>query len=131
MNRRIGIAARLAIGLAVVLGPASCGKGVHERTVPLHMSGYAFNDSNPTLVFEAGERVRFLVRNDETTMIRHNFRIVALDVRCDYELGPGEERAVAVTMPDTPGVFPYDCCTHQGMGGSIEVKRRTLLDPTR
>jgi len=122
---------RIAAQVLVLTAAASCGGAKPERTVPLHLSGYAFNDSNPTLVFETGERVRFLVRNDETTMVRHNFRIVALDVRCDYELGPGEERAVAVTMPDTPGVFPYDCCTHQGMGGTIEVKRRTLLDPNR
>ncbi|HEU4940436.1 MAG TPA: hypothetical protein VFT97_02360 [Candidatus Eisenbacteria bacterium] len=124
MKRRIGIAARLAVGLAVVLGSASCGKGATERTVPLHMSGYAFNDSNPTLHFVTGEHVRFVLTNDETTMIRHNFRIVGLGVHCDYELGPGEGRSVAVTMPDTPGVFPYDCCTHQGMGGIILVTRR-------
>lgn len=120
----MGFAARLAVGLAVTLGPASCGRDATERTVPLHMSGYAFNDSNPTLSFRAGERVRFVLTNDETTMIRHNFRIVALGVRCSYELKPLEERVVAVTMPDTPGVFPYDCCTHRGMGGIIVVTRR-------
>ena len=115
---------RIALFLAALIAPASCGREEPVRTVPLHMSGYAFNDVNPTLVFTTGERVRFLVRNDETTMIRHNFRIVALGVRCDYELGPGEERAVLVTMPDKPGEFPYDCCTHRGMGGTIVVKRR-------
>jgi plastocyanin len=120
----MGFAARLAVGLAIVLGPASCGRGATERTVPLHMNGYAFNDSNPTLHFVTGERVRFVLTNDETTMIRHNFRIVALGVRCNYELKPRESRAVAVTMPDTPGVYPYDCCTHKGMGGIIVVTRR-------
>ena len=115
---------RIAAQLLALTAAASCGGARPERTVPLHLSGYAFNDSNPTLVFETGERVRFLVRNDETTMIRHNFRIVGLGVRCDYELGPQEGRLVAVTMPDTPGVFPYDCCTHQGMGGIILVTRR-------
>ena len=120
MKRRMRIAAVLGAALLA----ASCGRGARERTVALHMSGYAFNDSNPALVFETGERVRFVLRNDETTMIRHNLRIAALNVRCDYELGPGEERVVTVTMPDTPGVFPYDCCTHQGMGGSIVVKHR-------
>ena len=120
----MGFAARLAVGLAVTLGPASCGRDATERTVSLHMSGYAFNDSNPTLSFRTGERVRFVLTNDETTMIRHNFRIVALDVPCGYELRPREERVVAVTMPDTPAVFPYDCCTHRGMGGVIVVTRR-------
>ena len=110
--------------LAALLAAVSCGRGAPQRTVVLHMSGYAFNDSNPALTFETGERVRFVLRNDETTTIRHNFRIAALGVRCDYELGPREERAVLVTMPDKPGVFPYDCCTHRGMGGSIVVKRR-------
>lgn len=114
---------RFAALLLALVAAAACGRARPERTLVVHLSGYAFNDSNPTLVFETGERVRFLLRNDETTMIRHNFRIAALDVRCDYELGPGEERSVAVTMPDTPGVFLYDCCTHRGMGGTIEVKR--------
>ncbi|HET9941379.1 MAG TPA: hypothetical protein VFR25_09805 [Candidatus Eisenbacteria bacterium] len=113
-----------ALLLAALMAPASCGRVEPRRTVLLHMNGYAFNDSNPTLAFTTRERVLFIVRNDETTMVRHNFRIAALGVRCDYELGPGEERAVAVTLPDTPGVFPYDCCTHQGMGGTIVVKRR-------
>ncbi|HEX5030116.1 MAG TPA: hypothetical protein VFX78_01500 [Candidatus Eisenbacteria bacterium] len=121
MKRRMRIGALLLAALIVL---ASCGRPKPERMVHLHMTGYAFNDSNPTLAFTTGERVRFLVRNDETTMIRHNFRIAALGVRCDYELGPGEERAVTVTLPDTPGVFHYDCCTHRGMGGIIVVKRR-------
>ena len=120
-----------ALLLTALIAAASCSRAKPERTIPLHMQGYAFNDSNPALVFTTGERVRFVLRNDETTMIRHNFRIAALGVRCDYELGPGEERTVAVTMPDTPGVFPYDCCTHQGMGGTLVVKRRQRRGPRR
>ena len=38
-----------------------------ERTVQLSMRGYTFNGSNPTLQFEPGERIHFIVTNDEST----------------------------------------------------------------
>ena len=123
MKRRTGIAAAI-LGSLIVVPLVSCGRASPVRTVALHMSGYAFNDSNPTLTFRTGERVRFLVTNDETTMIRHNLRIAGLGVPCDYELGPGETRIVEVTMPSNPGVFTYDCCTHRGMAGKLVVARR-------
>jgi plastocyanin len=96
------------------------GSSTPPRTVLLTMSDYTFNGVNPTLTFRPGERVRFVVRNDEQTPIRHNFSIPGLNIPCDRELGPGEIRHVTLTMPRS-GVFEYLCCTHRGMGGKLVI----------
>ena len=91
------------------------------RTVDLAMRDYTFNGTNPTLRFRKGDRVRFVVRNEETTPIRHNFAIPELHVPCDQELGPGEIRHVIVTLTKR-GTFEYLCCTHRGMKGMLVVQ---------
>jgi len=93
------------------------------RTVVLRMSDYTFNGTNPTLTFEPGERIHFVIRNDESSPIRHNFRVVGLDVPCERELQPGETREVTVTLPRS-GEFAYTCCTHPGMGGKMVIEGR-------
>jgi plastocyanin len=86
----------------------------------MSMKEYAFNGDNPTLPFQPGETVRFVITNDEMTPIKHNFRIVGMDVPCERELNPGETREVVVTIPQS-GEFAYTCCTHPGMGGKLVV----------
>ena len=93
------------------------------RTVVLSMSDYTFNGTNPTLTFDPGERVHFVIRNDENSPIRHNFRVVGLNVPCERELQPGETREVTVTLPRS-GEFAYTCCTHPGMGGKMVIEGR-------
>lgn len=93
------------------------------RTVIMSMSKYTFNETNPTLEFEPGERVRFVVSNEEDSMVRHNFRIVGMDVPCERELLPGETREFDVTIPKS-GEFAYTCCAHPGMGGKFVVRGR-------
>jgi plastocyanin len=90
------------------------------QTVDLSMRDYTFNGVNPTFRFHVGDRVRFVVRNEETTPIRHNFAIPSLGVPCGQELGPGEIRHVLLTL-NKPGTFEYVCCTHRGMGGTLIV----------
>lgn len=94
-----------------------------DRTVVMSMNGYTFNGTNPTLAFEPGERVRFIVSNEENSQVRHNFRIVGMNVPCERELIPGERREVTVTIPRS-GEFAYTCCTHPGMGGKLVVTGR-------
>ena len=93
------------------------------RTVAMSMSDYTFNGTNPTLRFKPGERVKFVVTNDENSRVLHNFRIVGMDVPCERELLPGEKREVTVTIPKS-GEFAYTCCTHPGMGGKLVVDAR-------
>jgi len=116
------VLAALAVTLAVMVRMRAF-RPVAARTVILSMRDYTFNGDNPTLSFRAGERVRFVIRNDETTMIRHNFAMPGLGVPCDQELGPGEIRHVTITLRD-PGTFEYQCCTHRGMGGKLVVAAR-------
>ena len=124
MTKRIVLTAVLVLALAGV-ALAFVGRGKARdlpptRTVELSMKDYTFNGSNPTLAFIPGERIRFVVTNDENTQVRHNFRIVGMDVPCERELLPGERREVTVTIPPS-GEFAYTCCTHPGMGGKLVV----------
>jgi plastocyanin len=126
-SRRVLLAAVLALVAALLLVGIVRWRADREppalRTVVLSMRDYTFNGDNPTLSFHEGERVRFVVRNDETTSIRHNFAIPMLNVPCDRELGPGEIRHVILTLA-RPGTYEYLCCTHRGMGGKLVVTGR-------
>ena len=124
--KRILLVVLLAVALAAmvvaVLRMRAGPKSGPLRTVVLSMRDYTFNGTNPTFSFKVGERVRFVIRNEETTPIRHNFSIPGLNVPCDGELGPGEIKHVTLTL-SRPGRFEYVCCTHRGMGGTLIVSR--------
>ena len=110
------VAGALAVASRLAARPAG-----PPRTVEMSMTDYTFNGNNPTLTFAPGERVRFVVRNDEDSPVKHNFRIVGLDVPCERDLLPGESREVTVTLPRS-GEFAYTCCTHPGMGGKLVIE---------
>jgi plastocyanin len=124
MSRRLVIPTLvllLAAGAAFAsLTLRSDAPGAPERTVELSMKEYTFNSDNPTLSFRPGERVRFIVTNDEESNVLHNFRIVGMDVPCGPPMKPGERREVTATIPKS-GEFAYTCCTHPGMGGKMVV----------
>ena len=113
----------VAVAAAAFVGRLPAAPPGPPRTLVMSMSDYTFNGNNPTLTFKPGERVRFVVRNDEHSPVRHNFRIVGLDVPCERDLGPGEIREVTVTLPRS-GEFAYTCCTHPGMGGKLVIEGR-------
>ncbi len=117
MRRALVGFAAAALLAALAAAGAGCGR---ERVVELRLRGYAFNDSNPTLSFRRGERVRFVVVNAEETNVLHDFRIRGLGVECGALLAPGQTREVSVLMR-TPGRYVYDCCRHPGMEGSLVV----------
>jgi plastocyanin len=116
------VAACCGIALAVA-GPWRERLQNPPRTVRLSMSGYTFNGVNPTLSFKPGERIHFIVTNDESTQVLHNFRIVGLGVPCGEPFLPGGRREVDVVMPAS-GEFAYTCCTHPGMGGKLVIADR-------
>ena len=118
----LGLVATVA-GVAVFARPWLDLPAPPTQSIVLSMKDYTFNGSNPTLSFKPGERVRFLVTNDETTRVLHNFRIVGMDVPCGPPLLPGERREVVVEIPPS-GEFAYTCCTHPGMGGKLMVAGR-------
>ena len=118
------LAVVLCGGIALAMaGPWLDRASTPTRTVALSMDAYTFNGVNPTLQFRPGERVHFVVTNDESTQILHNFRIVGMDVPCGKPMLPGERRDVEVVMPRS-GEFAYTCCTHPGMGGKLVIAGR-------
>lgn len=128
MRRQVNATAAarfIVLVLAGVLLVSGCGRERPGpiRTVALSMKNYAFNGRNPTLDVEPGERIHFIVTNDEDSRVLHNFRIVGMDIPCGPPMLPGERRDLMVTMPKS-GEFAYTCCTHPGMGGKLVVKGR-------
>jgi len=120
--RIIGAAVCLAMTVAILVPVYLSRNRVSPlQTVDLSMRDYTFNGTNPTFSFRVGDRVRFVVRNDEETPIRHNFAIPTLGIPCDKELQPGEIRHVFLTLK-RPGTYEYVCCTHRGMGGTLIVR---------
>jgi len=116
----------IVLALVLVSGATLAVVGIRRapetppRTVELSMREYTFNADNPTLSFRPGERIHFVVTNDEESNVLHNFRVVGLDVTCGPPMKPGERREITVTMPKS-GEFAYTCCTHPGMGGTMKI----------
>ena len=128
MTKRSLVSMLLLLAVAALAVPAlvsrlRASEALPTRTVALSMREYAFNQSNPTLQFHPGERIRFIVTNQESTNVLHNFRVVGMNVECGPPLKPGERREVTVTMPKS-GEFAYTCCTHPGMGGKLVVAKQ-------
>jgi plastocyanin len=116
------LVAAVAVGVFVFQTQRAGRTPARLQTVDLSMRDYTFNGTNPTFRFRVGDRVRFVVRNEEQTPIRHNFAIPTLGIPCATELGPGEIRHVLLTLKK-PGTYEYLCCTHRGMGGALIVTR--------
>lgn len=116
----VGIGA-LTGALLALLQPRMFHAGAPVREITLSMRDYTFGGTNPTFYLRPGERVRFVVRNDEDTPIKHNFEIPALGVPPGKEIAPGESREVTITAP-LSGEFTYGCATHRGMQGKIIIQ---------
>ena len=114
-------AGALAGFLLAVLRPQMFVGEPPVRVITLSMRDYTFGGTNPTLYLKPGERVRFVVRNDEDTPVRHNFEIRELGILPGPEIGPGESREVTITVP-LSGEFTYGCTTHRGMEGRIVIR---------
>lgn len=93
------------------------------RAITVSARGYRFNESNPTLVFHPGERVRITFVNDEAadSRIAHNFKLVGLQAKCSRALNPGESETIEVNVPAS-GEYRYTCCAHPGMGGKVVLE---------
>ena len=79
------LAVVVGVGALAVAGPwRDRGDTGPVRTVVLSMKDYTFNGKNPTLAFQPGERVRFIVSNDVDSRVLHNFRVVGMNVEDFY-----------------------------------------------
>lgn len=114
--------AALAVGAAARTEP-----GGDPRTVTLVARDMAFyladgGAANPRLVVGRGERVRFVLRNEDPGM-EHDFAVPALGEATRMLRDPGTSADVVVRMPDQPGLHEYECTSHRRMmRGVLEVR---------
>ena len=90
------------------------------REIVLDARDAAFDVDNPTLHLQAGERVRFVVRNTDPGVV-HAITIPGLDSEV-RTIAWGEQVAFEVTVPPG-GTFQYVCPQHAPkMQGKIVVQ---------
>jgi plastocyanin len=96
------------------------------REITLVTRGMAFyvdgdDLPNPTLMVKAGERVRFVVRNEDRGIL-HDFAVPGVRAALD-PLGWNESSQVTFEVPRTPGAYEYHCRPHRMMmRGTILVQ---------
>lgn len=133
-GRALIIALLLALGLGVTLLVVATSAARENdrpaREIRVGARDYRFNETNPPLVFNPGERVKILFVNDEDpgSGISHNFKILGLQARCSRALLPGESEAIVVEVPKS-GEYRYTCCSHPGMGGKVVLETKTAAAP--
>ena len=90
-----------------------------DREITLVARGMAFYllgdpvTPNPTIRLAAGERVRFVLRNDDRGLT-HDFAVPAIDAAAD-QVDWNETEAVTFEVPETPGRYEYICRPHRLM----------------
>jgi len=118
----------VAAAIVLALGGSARSRSESEavREIVLSARDAAFNGGNPTLALRPGERVRFVVRNDDPGVL-HSITLPGIDSRVRL-VRPGEEVSFEVTVPDG-GRFEYACPQHlPKMRGRIEVQ---AVEPRR
>lgn len=89
------------------------------RDMTYYLDGQS--DPNPTLKLRAGERVTFVLRNEDEGM-EHDVRIRAWEIGTGIVNGKGSD-TVTFTVPATRGSHVYSCTPHpSSMRGFIEVE---------
>ena len=107
----------VAVMLLAALLPALTAKPTRE--IVLVTSGMAFyiegdaGTPNPTIEVKAGERVRFVVRNQDRGMT-HDFAVPAVAAAMDA-IRWNQSGDVTFDVPDTPGTYQYVCRPHRLM----------------
>jgi hypothetical protein len=125
--RNLSIAIGLAVLAVVAVALSAIGSDAGDREVTLFARGMAFylpgsDAPNPTLRFVAGESVRLTIVNDDPGM-RHDLAVETLRFAIGpLAVTPGSRGTGTLTLPATPGRYPYVCTFHaQMMRGVIEV----------
>ncbi len=119
------IAALVALAAAAVVTRAGAREEAREiELVARGMSFYLAADpatANPTITVAAGERIRFVLRN-ETTGIDHDLAVDSLGVALS-PIPAGQVASVDVDIPERPGSYEYQCRPHAVMmKGTLVIK---------
>jgi plastocyanin len=116
--------AGIVTGGAVLVKLKAADDGAREIRLVARDMSYRLEDSagtNPTLRLHRGERVRFVLTNDDAGYA-HNLVAPVLDVSTPL-IQHGHSQSVEVTVPDVPGVSAYACGPHgQMMRGNIVIE---------
>jgi plastocyanin len=98
-----------------------------DREITLIVRGMAFyvdgefTRPNPTITLRPGERVRFVVRNEERGM-SHDFAVPSVGVATNL-LQWRDAGAVTFDVPAEPGSYEYLCNPHRlMMKGALQVR---------
>ena len=121
------LAAVAVVSLSILLPPtASTRAAVREITlVTRDMAFYLEGDMvpNPTIRLDAGEEVRFILRNLDPGIV-HNLAIEGWELETAY-LEASASATLRVRVPAQPGTQTYVCVPHREMmRGVIEVVAR-------
>ena len=128
------LAAVAVVGVAVLL-PLTASSRPAVRDITLEVRGMAFYleggaVANPTIRLEAGEEVRFILRNLDSG-IAHNLAIDGWQLETAY-LDANASATLRVLAPEQPGSQTYVCQPHhEMMHGLIEVVARGGSRQTR
>jgi plastocyanin len=80
-----------------------------------------FDTPNPSLQFDAGARVRLVLRNEDPGMT-HNFAVPAWGV-ATRDLESNEVAQIEFVVPENAGRPAYECTPHaRMMRGTIEIR---------
>jgi len=121
----VGLAIATALLVTIWVGtPLWSTKGrVAVREIVLEARDVAFGGDNPTLHLTPGERVRFVIRNNDPGVL-HSITIPGVDPTIRH-IPWGEEVSFEVTIPDE-GRFEYLCPQHAPkMKGEILVRSQS------
>jgi plastocyanin len=125
---RIVLIAAVALACAVLVPILIASRGGDPvprevRVVVRDMAYYVDGQGapNPTLQFKAGERIRFVLRNEDGGMT-HDFVIRDWKVATKLLDEKGEEDAIEFRVPRRASTAGYQCTPHsQMMRGSVQV----------
>jgi plastocyanin len=114
----------ILIGGAVLVKVNAADGGVREIRLVARDMSYQVDAAagvNPTLRLQRGERVRFVLTNDDTG---YSHNLVAPALKVSTPLIPhGRSQSVEVTVPEVAGVSAYACGPHgQMMRGNIVIE---------
>lgn len=113
----MAIAALVAVAAAAVVTRAGAREDAREiHLVARGMAYYLAGDPatpNPTITIAAGERVRFVLRNEATGFL-HDLAIGGLGIALE-PLAAGQVGDASVEAPGRPGRYEYHCRPHAAM----------------
>lgn len=113
----MAIAALVAVAAAAVVTRAGAREDAREiQLVARGMAFYLAGDPatpNPTITVAAGERVRFVLRNEATGLL-HDLAVGGLGIALE-PLAVGQVGDASVEVPDRPGRYEYRCRPHAAM----------------